>query len=351
MLYSIIVPIYKVEKYLEKCIESILQQTHQDFELILVDDGSPDRCPEICDEYAVKNSCVKVVHKVNGGLVSARKAGASIASGDYIICVDGDDWLDIDYFEKMRLLIGKEHPDVIANGFIKDEDYSHMNIENKISSGLYYKEQLVKLVYPKMLYVNTNNIFAFGLHPSIWSKVFRRDIYIKSQMAVNDDINIGEDVACTYAALLTADSVYVTNECYYHYRQISDSMIHSYNPLYFKKCSILFRYISDTIGDYRYNFLDLQVKQYMAYMILCGIEQVLYSNNKKSFFDKINTLKSASNNETILQALHGYKNLNLTKKDKNILKLFIERKLRKKYSEYLVNQIIYRIRAAIKMHK
>ena len=93
---SIIVPVYKVELYLEKCINSILNQTFKDFELILVDDGSPDRCGEICDEYAKKDNRIVVVHKENGGQASARNVGLDIARGDYIGFVDSDDWIERD---------------------------------------------------------------------------------------------------------------------------------------------------------------------------------------------------------------------------------------------------------------
>ena len=93
MQFSVIVPIFKVEDYIERCIDSILAQTFTDFEVILVDDGSPDRCPQICDEYEKKDQRIRVIHKPNGGLVSARNAGIFAAKGDYITYVDGDDWI------------------------------------------------------------------------------------------------------------------------------------------------------------------------------------------------------------------------------------------------------------------
>ena len=102
-MFSIIVAIYKVEKYLSQCIESILAQSYKNFELILVDDGSPDNCPVICDEYAKTDSRIKVVHKNNGGLVSARKAGIEIASGEYICFVDGDDFVQYDMLEQYEV--------------------------------------------------------------------------------------------------------------------------------------------------------------------------------------------------------------------------------------------------------
>ena len=93
MLFSVIVPIYNIEKYIRRCIDSVLEQSFTDYELILVDDGSPDGCGAICDEYAAKDTRIKVIHKQNGGLVSARQAGIKVASGDYIFNLDGDDSL------------------------------------------------------------------------------------------------------------------------------------------------------------------------------------------------------------------------------------------------------------------
>ena len=112
-MYSVIVAIYRVEDYLPRCIESILEQTHNNFELILVDDGSPDGSPLICDEYAKKDRRVKVIHKKNGGLVSARKAGLKIAQGEYICFVDGDDFVSNDMLETYERALGREKVDVI----------------------------------------------------------------------------------------------------------------------------------------------------------------------------------------------------------------------------------------------
>src|SRR5574344_858629 len=94
MMISVIVPVYKVEKYLAKCVESIIRQTYTDLEIILVDDGSPDGCPAICDEFARKDARIKVIHQKNGGLALARNAGLDIASGDLIAFVDSDDWCE-----------------------------------------------------------------------------------------------------------------------------------------------------------------------------------------------------------------------------------------------------------------
>ena len=119
-LFSIIVPVYNVEKYINKCIDSVLAQTFTDFELILVDDGSPDGCSAVCDDYAEKDSRIKVIHKQNEGLINARKSGLAIADGKYIGFVDGDDWIESDTYENFAEMIKKYEPDIVLSDFYYD---------------------------------------------------------------------------------------------------------------------------------------------------------------------------------------------------------------------------------------
>ena len=131
-LISIIVPVYKVEKYLVKCVESILAQTYTNFELILVDDGSPDLCPSICDEYAKKDKRIIVIHKQNGGLSDARNAGLDIATGDFIGFVDSDDYIEKDLYELMlRGILNAKADMAICNYLCVDEDYNLIREKNK----------------------------------------------------------------------------------------------------------------------------------------------------------------------------------------------------------------------------
>ena len=108
-MISVIVPIFGVENYLKRCVDSIIAQTYKELEIILVDDGSPDNCPKICDEYAISDSRVKVVHKQNGGLMSARQAGLRVANGEYVTFVDGDDWIEPDMYQKIHDSVKKQN--------------------------------------------------------------------------------------------------------------------------------------------------------------------------------------------------------------------------------------------------
>lgn len=221
-LVSMIVPIYRIDRYLGICIESLIHQTYRNIEIILVDDGSDDRCPDICDLYKSKDSRIQVIHKKNGGLVSARKAGLCSASGDYIGYVDGDDWTDPDYVECMIADAVKYDADIVCAGFTRDLFEQSVKIFNHIPKGLYRGDKLDGMMNSML---SCGEFFRLGITTYVWNKLFRREIITEPQMSVNDCISIGEDAAVTYPALMKSKCV-VVNECTaYHYRQREDSML------------------------------------------------------------------------------------------------------------------------------
>ena len=221
-LVSVIVPIYKIDKYVGICIESIINQTYHNLEIILVDDGSPDRCPEICDLYASKDSRIKVIHKKNGGLVSARKAGLEASTGTLIGYVDGDDWIGPGFYQSLVHSLMETDSDIAIAGFSRDLFTSTKNMLNSIPSGIYDGESL-KQVYKKML--SNGPFYMHGLTTYLWNKLFKREMIIKPQMEVDDRITVGEDAAVVYKAILGSNRIIVTDNCAYHYRQREDSML------------------------------------------------------------------------------------------------------------------------------
>jgi glycosyltransferase involved in cell wall biosynthesis len=223
-LISIIVPIYGVEKYLAQCIESIISQTYRNLEIILVNDGSKDNCASICDYYASLDERIIVIHKLNGGLVSARKAGMQIAKGEYIGFVDGDDWVESRMYEDLMHYAVEYKVDVVAAGHKEELDGKVVEVlYNNLPCGYYSKDDLVIDLYPKML---CTGVFSqFGVFSYLWNKIFRRDVIFNSQMDVDNRIFMAEDAACTYPTLLIANSVYITDSSCYRYRQRVDSMV------------------------------------------------------------------------------------------------------------------------------
>ncbi len=217
-------PIYKVEKYLQQCIESIITQTYSRIEIILVNDGSPDNCPEICNRYKTLDKRIVIIHKENRGLVSARKAGMQIAKGEYIGFVDGDDWVKSQMFEDMMHYAVEYNVDVVLAGHKEELDGNVVEVlYNSLPTGYYSKKDLINDIYPKMLCTETFS--KFGVFSYLWNKIFRKDVIFNSQMDVDDRIFIAEDAACTYPTLLHANSIYITDSTFYRYRQHVESMV------------------------------------------------------------------------------------------------------------------------------
>ena len=223
MMISIIVPVYNAVQYLEQCLNSICAQTYADLEIIIVDDGSVDGSSEICERFQKQDSRIIFIRKSNGGPVSARKEGLVHATGEYIAFVDGDDWIEPDMYEHMYRIIIDKNVDIVMCGRYEDTGMANKKVYQGIPSGRYNKRELLHNVYPKMI-VN-EFFFEWGLFPSVWDKLFRRESIYSYQMEVDERIVMGDDAACVYPSLLNAESIYVMEECLYHYRQTTNSVV------------------------------------------------------------------------------------------------------------------------------
>lgn len=221
-LISVIVPIYMIDRYVGICIESIINQTYQNLEIILVDDGGRDRCSEICDLYASKDSRIKVIHKPNGGLVSARKAGLQQSNGTFVSYVDGDDWIGSGFIEGLYTAAEISNADMVCAGQTRDLFEKSKQITNAVAPGIYEGERL-KWLWNNMISFGT--YYRPGISTYVWNKLFKRKILMNSQLSVDNRISIGEDGAVTYPALLGCSRVAVIENVAYHYRQREDSML------------------------------------------------------------------------------------------------------------------------------
>ena len=213
-LVSIIVPIYKVEPYLRRCLDSIVNQTYTNLEIILVDDGSPDGCPQICDEYAAKDERIVVIHKENGGLSDARNAGLDICKGEYISFVDSDDWVDERYIEILFDLLTKENAD-IAIGEIKKTNTFEQYLSFKANSFItYLPTETIKRMFAK---TEASFIAACG-------KIFRSGIFSDLRFPRS---KIHEDEYVNYIWFSKSNKVAYTDTILYYYFSRSDSRVTS----------------------------------------------------------------------------------------------------------------------------
>lgn len=246
--FSVIVPIYQVEDCLRRCVDSILAQTFTAFELILVDDGSKDACPAICNEYQKTDRRVRVIHKQNGGLVSARNEGIRHAAGKYICYVDGDDWVVSELLEKVYWhLMQENEPDMLVfRAYYEFRDRREL-IPEHVAAGRYEKTRLEREIYPFMIYDPSLPFFTGKVFPAAWNKVYRREL-LEKHYCEEEAISLAEDNAFTFECLYYAETVIFCEEALYHYNRCNEqSMISRYDPEYLEKSMRMCRYVSSRL--------------------------------------------------------------------------------------------------------
>lgn len=227
--FSIIVPIYKVEKYLDQCIQSIIKQSCTDFELILVDDGSPDGCGKICDQYARQDDRIRVIHKQNEGLVRARNSGLEIAVGEYIVNVDGDDYILPGMLECLKKHIQETHADVYCFGCLEQRGEGYIEKLPNFDGGLYADAAKKQKLFERLVYDDTKKFFTYGMYPSVWLRVVKRELFTRYRLKVDFSLAIGEDFATTLPIMLAAESIELIPKPFYFYRIIESSASHQFN--------------------------------------------------------------------------------------------------------------------------
>lgn len=216
ILISVIVPIYNIEAYLKECIDSIINQSYKNLEVILVDDGSTDLSGKIIDDYSRADNRIKVIHKNNGGIISARKAGVEIASGDYITFVDGDDWIEPEMYTEMIQLSIVYDPDIVTSGVKRD--YGNHTVEelDYYPEGFYNERDVKEKICPTALY--TGVFYESGINIHVYNKIYKSDLIKENYNKVDNRINVGEDAAIVYPCIYSANSMYIIRKSFYHYR-------------------------------------------------------------------------------------------------------------------------------------
>lgn len=275
MLVSIIVPIYNREAELDQCILSIMDQTYKEIEIILVDDGSTDNSLKICQKYADIDARIHIIHKENGGLVSARKAGLQVAGGEYIAHIDGDDWVEKEYIETLIQATDSAAVDVVIAGFTMEcADGKTVKIRCARPCRLYNMGAIKKEIYPFMLCINSNG--QNEIYPSQCSKLFRRELALEKQMLVDSRQRCDEDTACVYPIILAAESIRIIDACQYHYvkREGSISSSGTSAVAYFDAARFVYMRLREEFMQYEEReSLLLQLEQLVSQRIAVGMKK------------------------------------------------------------------------------
>lgn len=218
--FSIITPFYNIAPYVDQCLRSLTGQSFKNFEIVAVDDGSQDETGAMLDACATKDPRIKVIHKRNGGLTSARKAGAQVAVGEYVLIVDGDDWIAPDCLEKLNSIVEKTPVDMVICGYYRVSPGGRKEIPPRPIDqryGLFEREDIEEY-YLKNL---------FAVPQNVWGKAYRRELYLAYQLPMDDAIRMGEDLCISYPCIAQVKRIYLLNEPLYFYRVNPDSITNS----------------------------------------------------------------------------------------------------------------------------
>lgn len=275
---SIIVPVYNMENYLDQCITSILSQDLKAFRLILVDDGSTDSSPAICDRWTKEDERITVYHKTNGGLMSAWKYGVLKSKTEYVGFVDSDDWIDSDMFSRLLQKIEEKEADIAACGWISDkEDGSENELEFVKAAGRTFDRDAIRQeLYPVL--ISGGDYYWMGLSPNRWSKLFRRDILLKILFYCDDRVSIGEDLLTIFAAVPHVNRITVLKDFHpYHYRIRRESMMHQFSEKNYQKIDVLRECLMRVNKDLEYDF-SVQINTYYLKLMLEQLDnEMLFS--------------------------------------------------------------------------
>ena len=270
LLFSVIVPVYNGEAYLEPCVESLLAQTFGRFELLLVDDGSTDGSPAICDAFAGRDPRVRVIHKPNGGHTSARNAGLEGSRGEYVVFLDSDDWLEPDTLAVCAGAIGQYHPSVAAFGWLEERS-GVTTASRPFGEGFYDRSRLEEEIFPRLMMSADGGFFPRAL----WGKAVERELLRTYQLGIPPQIKTGEDMCCVIQVLFHAQSLFLSPRNLYHYRVLEGSVSRRGDDQAVRRCLRLVHYLAEALPEtetiLREQFLRLVVQQmYSACVRLCA---------------------------------------------------------------------------------
>lgn len=334
MKVSIIIPVYNVEEYIEQCLQSIINQTYKNIEIIIVNDGSPDKSGLIIEKYSKKDSRIKVINKENGGLSSARNSGILKASGEYVLHVDGDDYIDRKAVEMLLKKAEETQADIVIGDVLlvfensKNEVWVDSTLrEIEVVNGIDYLEQ---------------QYFVGKARNCIWNKLIRRNLYTDYNISHPENISLGEDSGTLPALLLHARKVAKINHIVSFYRQNPNSMMNQNNKKILQYKSAISQ-VKQHFKDYYYEELFNQYEEAFKYHVYyTEVMHIPYSKAKKYGYSDYIEGWNELLNEISLLCSNKYIVENLSRKQSIKLNLYRIHYMLGDFSQF-INDFIKRI--------
>lgn len=279
-MISVIVPVYNVEKYLKQCVESILAQTYKDLEIILVDDGSEDTCPQICDQFAEQDSRIKVIHKKNGGLMSAWKTGVLQSRGEYLGFVDSDDWIDPDMYERLYSKMKQYHSDMALCGWIREMADGQEKENIFLKEEYYDRAKMESEIFPRM--ISFGKMFERWVSPNRVTKLFRRELILNNLKYCDERISVGEDMVVSFSCMFDAQSICVLPDYFpYHYRMNELSIMRKPDFKFYDKALLLNQQMNVILQSKNMTGFEVQLHNDLLSLAFWGMERIVQADVEK----------------------------------------------------------------------
>ncbi|MEJ6467881.1 glycosyltransferase family 2 protein [Fusobacterium ulcerans] len=278
---SVIVPVYNVEKYIEKCMRSIMEQTLEEIEIIIINDGSPDGSLDVINKLMKEDQRIQVITKKNGGLSSARNMGIKIATGKYIQHIDGDDWVEKDFLKSVYEFAEKENLDIVVSDYCED----YFDGKKKIKKG---KKKSEKIIFDSKEYLK--DFFYDDDAPAMWNKLFKTSLYKENNIFHPGNVSIGEDLSTTPRLIYFARRIGYLKKAFYHYRQNPESITNTINGV--TKCQIFkcfdllkefFKEQNESIEDLLYRNSIYHLKNFLSFKSVFNSKEYMEGYEKFLF--------------------------------------------------------------------
>ena len=270
---SVIIPVYKVEKYIHRCVDSVINQKYKNLEILLIDDGSPDSCPQICDEYAKRDKRIKVIHQYNQGVSVARNTGLKVATGDYITFIDSDDYIDKNMYQDMMYIVEKFDVEVVMCDCVKEYSNHQEIYSHNIREGFYNLDQLRTEYYPHLLMMEN---VEYPPTISNWLLLFKNKKNKDDRPYYEKGIRFSEDLLFGARLMRQAESFYyMKGKCFYHYCMNEESATHTFALDKWNDYKKLHSKIQEYFGnDKIYNF-QMQIDFCLLFLVYNSVSDIL----------------------------------------------------------------------------
>lgn len=308
---SIIIPIYNSEKYLNRCLNSIKEQTYKNIEAILINDGSTDSSKEICDSFVKNNNIFHLYNLKNNGPSAARNFGLKKATGDYIVFVDSDDFIDGNFVEKLTMSLNQS-VDLAICGYRREYiSKREINIEDVhiTSTGLYTPNTFLNLFW---------KFNKDGITNSLWNKIYKRALINENNIAFNEKIRIGEDLLFNLDYFQVADRILLIDDILYNYNALDEnSLTRSYKANLFQNQKKLIRKVESILKDYKSLNYKNRKRMYQLYenTIILSIENIFNYNNDLSLLIQLQKVKAILNDSNTIETIKNARENNPVSKD------------------------------------